>query len=278
MPQDIDANPQPGKLLAGIDPAWDEPDIWRTLYAARGPFTFLYLQRALNLGSAEGADSLYLDILARTFLIGLTTTVICLVLALPTAGLLATASARTVRFAMLLLLLPLWTSVLVRSAAWLVVLQKNGLVNQFLLAVNAISAPLDLVYNRTGVLIALTHILLPYAVLPLYGAMKSVPASQMRAATSLGAGPVAAFLRVYLPQIATGLFAAGLLVFILAIGYYITPLLLGGQGDQMLPFYIAYNTIQALNWGLAAALAGMLLAATIVLYAVYVRLAGIERI
>lgn len=278
LPTDIAAEPSPGRLLQGIDPAWSEPGIWQALDRAKGPWTTLHLARALDLGPGAEGEGVYLDILLRTFVIALSATAISLVLALPAAGLLATSGERAARLLMLLLLLPLWTSVLVRSAAWLVVLQKNGLVNQALVSLGITAAPLDLVYNRTGVLVALVHVLLPYAVLPLYGAMKAVPKSQMLAARSLGAGPVAAFRRVYLPQIAPGLAAGGLLVFILALGYYITPLLLGGQGDQMLPFHIAYNTLQALNWGLAAALACLLLFATVLLYAVYVRLAGVERV
>jgi putative spermidine/putrescine transport system permease protein len=223
-------------------------------------------------------NRLYSGVLLQTFTIGFLVTVICLLLALPVAHLMASAGTGLSSVLMLVLLLPLWTSVLVRSAAWLVILQKNGIVNQLLTSTHLISEPLNLIYNRTGVLIALTHILLPYAVLPLYASMKSLPATQMRAASSLGAGPVEAFFRIYLPQIVPGLSAGGLLVFILSLGYYITPLLLGGAGDQMLPYYIAYNTSQALNWGLAAALGSLLLIATLILYAIYVRLVGVERI
>ncbi|RVD29963.1 ABC transporter permease, partial [Mesorhizobium sp. M4A.F.Ca.ET.020.02.1.1] len=226
-----------------------------------------------------GQDStLYLNVLGRTFIIALSATAICILLALPAAHLLASVSQMTANFLMLALLLPLWTSVLVRSTSWLVILQKNGVFNQMLIGLGIINAPLELVYNRVGVLIALTHILLPYAVLPLYASMKALPRSQMQAARSLGAGPLNSFFRIYLPQIVPGISAGGLLVFILALGYYVTPLLLGGQGDQMLPFYIAYNTLQALNWGLAAALASILLIATVLLYSLYVRLVGVQRV
>jgi putative spermidine/putrescine transport system permease protein len=179
---------------------------------------------------------------------------------------------------MIVLLLPLWTSVLVRSAAWMVILQKNGIINTLLINTGLIAQPLELIYNRTGVLIALTHILLPYAVLPILGAMRNVPKNQTLAANSLGAGPLRTFFSVYLPQILPGISAGGLLVFILSLGYYITPLLLGGAGDQLLPYYIAFNTTQTVNWGLAAALGSVLLAATFLLYAAYVRLVGVQRI
>lgn len=263
--------------LTTVDAAWGKPDIWHALARAKGPLTGLYLKSALGLQG--GPDSaIYVNVLARTFGIALSATAICIVLALPAAYLLASVGQVTANFLMLALLLPLWTSVLVRSTSWLVILQKNGIFNQVLMGLGIIDAPLELVYNRVGVLIALTHILLPYAVLPLYASMKALPRSQMQAARSLGAGPLNSFFRIYLPQILPGISAGGLLVFILALGYYVTPLLLGGQGDQMLPFYIAYNTLQALNWGLAAALASILLFATVILYSLYVRLVGVQRV
>ena len=277
LPRKVEADMDWRSILVGIDPAWGENRLWAAIKGARGPFTDLYLLTALGARGGEDA-SLYMNVAARTFLVAVSATVLSVLLSLPAAYLLASVSRRWAGILMLALLLPLWTSVLVRSTAWLVILQKNGLFNQALMALGLTDRPLELVYNRTGVLIALTHVLLPYAVLPLYAAMKALPKTQMQAARSLGAGPLACFFRVYLPQILPGLSAGGLMVFILALGYYITPLLLGGAGDQMLPYYIAYNTLQALNWGLAAALAGLLLAATIVLYTVYVRIVGVERV
>ncbi|OJF98198.1 ABC transporter permease [Pararhizobium antarcticum] len=159
-----------------------------------------------------------------------------------------------------------------------VILQKNGLINTLLINIGLIGQPLELIYNRTGVLIALTHILLPYAVLPILGAMRNVPRNQTLAANSLGAGPLKTFFSVYLPQILPGISAGGLLVFILSLGYYITPLLLGGEGDQLLPYYIAFYTTQTVNWGLAAALGSVLLTATFPLYASYIRLVGVPPI
>lgn len=263
--------------LTALDPAWNGMDIWTAIDNARGPFTDLYVLSALGLRG--GADAtLYLDVSVRTFVIALSATVLCMLLSLPAAYLLASSRRTVANILMLALLLPLWTSVLVRSTAWLVILQKNGILNQLLTALHLTDAPLELVYNRAGVLIALTHVLLPYAVLPVYASMKALPRTQMQAARSLGAGPLDSFFRVYLPQILPGLSAGGLMVFILALGFYITPLLLGGAGDQMLPYYVAYNTLQALNWGLAAALASLLLVATIVLYSIYVRLVGVERV
>lgn len=277
LPRDIAAVSDWKSALVTADAAWGKPDIWQALARAKGPLTGLYLKSALGLQGGQDS-AIYVSVLARTFGIALSATAICIVLALPAAYLLASVGQVTANFLMLALLLPLWTSVLVRSTSWLVILQKNGIFNQVLMGLGIIDAPLELVYNRVGVLIALTHILLPYTVLPLYASMKVLPRSQMQAARSLGAGPLNAFFRIYLPQILPGISAGGLLVFILALGYYVTPLLLGGQGDQMLPFYIAYNTLQALNWGLAAALASILLFATVILYALYVRLVGVQRV
>jgi putative spermidine/putrescine transport system permease protein len=272
--------------LPEIDPAWASPAIWTAIERARGPYTDFYLLAALDMRKAgDGTlvrvpdDSrLYLGVLLRTFQIAASVTAICLILALPAAYLLKSADPGVQGLLMIVLLLPLWTSLLVRSAAWMVILQKNGLVNAILQGLGLTDAPLELVFNRTGVLIALSHVLLPYAVLPILGAMRGVPRNQTLAASSMGAGPIRTFVQVYLPQILPGVSAAGLLVFILALGYYITPLLLGGAGDQLLPFYIAYNTTQTVNWGLAAALGAILLVATLLLYAVYVRLVGAERI
>lgn len=263
--------------LVALDPAWEEKHIWSAIADARGPFTDLYALSALGLRGGPD-NALYIDVTLRTFMIALSATALCILLSVPAAYLLASVGHRLANVLMLALLLPLWTSVLVRSTAWLVILQKNGILNQFLTALHITDTPIEFIYNRTGVLIALTHVLLPYAVLPVYASMKALPRTQMQAARSLGAGPLDAFFRVYLPQVLPGLSAGGLMVFILALGYYITPLLLGGAGDQMLPYYIAYNTLQSLNWGLAAALASLLLIATIVLYTVYVRLVGVERV
>ncbi|SFV27554.1 putative spermidine/putrescine transport system permease protein [Devosia crocina] len=277
LPDDASSITNWQDTLVSIEPAWGQAKIWHALAEARGPFTDIHVLTALGMDG--GPDSgLYVNVLVRTFVIAISATAICLLLAMPAAYLLSSVSGPLAGLLMLTLLLPLWTSVLVRSTSWLVILQKNGILNQILMALRITNAPLDLIYNRTGVLIALTHVLLPYAVLPLYAAMKSLPKSQMQASRSLGGGPLSGFFRVYLPQVLPGLSAGGLMVFILALGYYITPLLLGGQGDQMLPFYIAYNTLQALNWGLAASLAGGLLIVTVILYLLYVRLVGVERV
>lgn len=272
--------------LIAIDPQWAQLEPWIVIERARGPTTSLYLLTALDLKrDAQGkivrvdeGQSNYLDILARTFGISLSVTLITLLLAFPVAQYMTSASPRLSGVIMLLVLLPFWTSVLVRTMAWVVVLQGNGLVNSFLQTLGVIENPLQMLYNRTGVLVALSHVLLPYMILPLYGAMRAVPAAQMRAAVSLGAGPVMAYRRVYLPQLLPGIAAGSLLVFILALGYYITPVLIGGSNDQLISYYIAFYTSGTINWGLAAALGVVLLIATLVLYRVYVGLVGVQRI
>jgi putative spermidine/putrescine transport system permease protein len=177
---------------------------------------------------------------------------------------------------MILVLVPFWTSILVRVAAWIVLLQSQGLVNRSLMGLGLVDEPLPLLFNRLGVVIAMTHILLPFMILPLYSVMKSVPPTYVRAAVSLGSPPLAAFFRVYVPQTFPGIGAGALLVFILAIGYYVTPALLGGADDQMLSYYIAQYTNVNINWGMACGLGALLLSATLVLYAVYRRIVKSE--
>src|SRR5690606_36054162 len=179
---------------------------------------------------------------------------------------------------MILVLLPFWTSLLVRSAAWIVLLQDQGLVNDALQAVGLTSAPIRLIFNRTGVIVAMTHVLLPFMILPMMATMKAIPPPSMRAALSLGAHPAIAFFRVYLPQTLPGVAAGVLLVFIMALGYYVTPALVGGAEDQMLAYFIAFYTTSSANWGLAAALGVMLLTATAILYLVYARLVGMGQV
>ncbi|MNB67536.1 Putrescine transport system permease protein PotH [compost metagenome] len=273
------------RLLAA-DPQWSQLEPWTAIERARGPVTSLYLLTALDLkrdtqgqiARVDAEQSNYLDILARTFGISLSVTLITLLLAFPVAQYMASAPPRMGAIIMLLVLLPFWTSVLVRTMAWVVVLQGNGLINNLLQTLGVIENPLHMLYNRTGVLVALSHVLLPYMILPLYGAMRAVPAAQMRAAVSLGAGPVMAYRRVYLPQLLPGIAAGSLLVFILALGYYITPVLIGGPNDQLISYYIAFYTSGTINWGLAAGLGMVLLIATLVLYRVYVGLVGVQRI
>jgi putative spermidine/putrescine transport system permease protein len=175
-------------------------------------------------------------------------------------------------------LLPFWTSVLVRVAAWIVLLQNEGLINKTLIAVGITHEPIQLVFNQVGVYIAMVHIMLPFMILPVYSVMKGIPVVYVKAAISLGSHPFAAFWRIYFPQTLAGLGAGSLLVFIITIGYYITPALLGSPKEQMMSYFVAFYTNVTINWGMAAALGTLLLLVTLILYAVYSRLIGTSRL
>ena len=180
---------------------------------------------------------------------------------------------------MILVLLPFWTSLLVRTTTWIALLQTQGVLNDLLVWLHVIddAGRLQMIFNKTGTIVAMTHILLPFMILPLYSVMKTVPPSYMRAARSLGANPLVAFWRVYVPQTVSGIGAGSILVFILSIGYFITPALVGGQSGQLISNLIAYHMQKSLNWGLAGALGFLLLILVLVLYAIYNRLIGVDK-
>lgn len=268
--------------LIDADPAWGERPFWSMLKQASGPVTSFYTLYALDLRKdadgtitrAPATEAIFVDILLRTLWIAAVVTVICVILGFPVAYLLANAPPRIANLLLILVLVPFWTSLLVRIAAWVVLLQDQGLINDALIALGLIEKPLRLIYNRTGVIIAMVHVLLPFMIMPIYGVMKTVPPQLYRAGLSLGAPPTVSFLRVYLPQTKPGVFAGILLVFIMSVGYYITPALVGGANDQMISWFIAFYTTDTANWGLAAALGLVLLVTTAILYAVYQRISG----
>lgn len=270
--------------LIELDPRWGESPYWQAIAKNASRWTPDYLLASLDLRRDAGGavermpedQRVYGRILARTFGISAVVTLWCLVLGYPLAYWLSILPARQANVLMILVLVPFWTSILVRVAAWIVLLQSGGLVNGALQGLGMIEQPLQLLFNRTGVTIAMVHILLPFMILPLYSVMKSVPPTYLRAAVSLGSPPLAAFFRVYVPQTYPGIGAGALLVFILSIGYYVTPALLGGADDQMLSYYVAQYTNVDVNWGMAAALGTLLLAATLVLYGVYRRVVKSE--
>jgi putative spermidine/putrescine transport system permease protein len=276
------------QAFVGIDEQWGTPRYWRILKQAMPELTDFYLLAALDLSRDEGGkitgvtpeNAVHVDVLIRTFVVSASVTLICLLLGYPLAALIARSKGAVGNMLLILVLLPFWTSLLVRTSAWVVLLQSRGVVNSALIWAGLVdpAQPLDLIYNRIGVLVAMTHILLPFMVLPIYSVMKSIPPVYLRAASSLGAPPVSAFWRVYLPMSMPGVSAGALLVFILALGYYITPALVGGPRDQMVSYYIAYYSNQVTNWGMAAALSAILLIAVLILYAVYNRIVGIDRL
>jgi putative spermidine/putrescine transport system permease protein len=270
--------------LIAIDEAWGQLDYWQLIAKNASSYSPYYLLAAMDLrqdgiGEIQAVDAdqaVFLKIFSRTFVISLVVTLCALVLAYPLAYCLSLMSERKANLFMILVLIPFWTSILVRVAAWIVLLQSEGLVNKALMAMGLTQAPLELLFNRLGVYVSMTHILLPFMILPLYSVMKAIPTSYVRAAISLGSHPFAAFWRVYVPQTLPGVAAGGLLVFILALGYYITPALLGGPNEQMVSYYVAYFTNVTINWGMACALGSLLFVATLILYSVYRRFTRTE--
>ena len=273
--------------MAEIDADWTDPATWRAIRTAGERWTLRHYLHAVDLdrGAAGGVvrqppeARIYVRLFARTFGVAGAVTALCLLLGYPVAYLIANAPPARARWLLALVLVPFWTSLLVRTTSWIVLLQTQGVVNDLLVAAGLVAdgERLALVHNMTGTLVAMTHVLLPFMVLPLYSVMRGIPARQMAAAASLGAGFVHAFRRVYWPQTVPGVGAGSLLVFILAIGYYITPALVGGQSGQLISNLIAYHMQTSLNWGLAAALGGILLASVGVLYLAYDRVVGVER-
>ncbi len=280
----IGDNANPPADLVSIDKRWEKPEFWLAIADALSPYTDRNLLAALDLGrNATGAiEALPADqsvnrvILVRTFWIAALVTFACACIGYPYAIIAASLSGWKRDLMLAAVLLPLWTSLLVRTAAWFILLQEKGLINDLLITLGIIDTPLALIFNRTGVIIAMTHVLLPFMVLPIYSVLITIPKNLMPAAASLGANPVRAFLRVLLPLSLRGVASGGLLVFISAIGYYITPALIGGPGDQMISSIIAFYATGSANWGMAGALGVVLLVATLVLYSVYARLSRDE--
>ncbi len=273
------------EALIAIDSKWGDRETWAALRRAGGPVTDFYLLGALDLrrdanGSITGAppeQRVFRDVLGRTLWISAMVTLICLILGYPVAYVIAAQPPGRASVLLFLVLLPFWTSLLVRTVAWVVLLQKEGVLNSLFLTLGIVDEPLKMIFNRFAVYVAMVHVLLPFMVLPLYSVMRGIPSSYVRAASSLGARPLTAFWRVYLPQTLPGIGAGCLMVFIQALGYYITPALVGGADDQMISYFIAFYASRTVNWGMAAALSIMLLATTLALYAVYNRLIGVER-
>jgi len=269
-------------FFTAIDPALASNAFFAAVQRAHGPVSAYYLLAALDLvRTPDGAivrapptQRIYIDVLLRTLGISATVTLLCLLMGFPVALLLTQVRERVADALMILVLLPFWTSLLVRTAAWVVVLQREGMVNGLLIKLGVIAEPLTLIYNRVGVLVAMTHVLLPFMILPTYSVLKGIGPHYLRAAGSLGAPPLTAFVRVYLPIAAPGIAAGSLMVFILALGYYITPALVGGGSDQMLSYFVATYTTDTGNWGLAAALGLLMLLTTLALYAVAHWLSG----
>ena len=234
---------------------------------------------ALSLGNYAklGGSPVYLKVFVNTFEISVTVTLVTLALGYPLAFLLATAGRRASGLMLVAIILPLWTSVLVRTYAWMVLLGRRGLVNEGLQGLGLTDAPLPLLYNRLGVTIGMVHVLLPFMVLPIYSVMKGIDVELLKAAQNLGANRRQAFLRVYLPLSRPGLATGCLVVFVTALGFFVTPALLGGRGDMMIAMLIDVQVSQLLDWGLGSALAVVLFAITAAVLLAVQRLTGAER-
>ncbi|MEF0941603.1 ABC transporter permease [Rhizobium sp. BR 362] len=239
--------------------------VWRLIeISLSAATTFEPYQRAFE-------NPLYVQVLLRTLSIATIVTIACFAIGYPTAYAIARMRGRRAKVAMACLFIPLWTSVLVRSYAWIVLLGRNGIVNNLLFDMGLISAPVKMLYTEGAVIVAMTHVLMPFMVLPIHSALRSVPDAYEQAARNLGAGQIVAFWRVTFPLSLPGVFAGCVICFILAIGFYITPALVGGPGALMMATLIGQQTIVLLDWPFAAALSAILLAATLLLVTAFRR-------
>ena len=267
---------------------WGEVRFWQSLVLMKDARTMGYYLNAFdrrydvdkNIILRSEERRVYVMLWWRTLMLSLIVTVGCLVLSYPVAHLLATLPLRYSNLLMICVLMPFWTSLLVRIVSWMVMLQQEGVINDTLVWTRLISDEnrLPMMYNFTGTVIVMIQILLPFMILPIYSVMKTIPPSYMRAAQNLGAAPSLAFLRVYMPLTLPGVGAGVILVFIVAIGYYITPELVGGKDGRLIGNMIAYHMQKSLNWGLGAAMGTVLLAAILVLYWVYDKIVGVDNL
>ncbi|EGU53965.1 putative permease [Vibrio orientalis CIP 102891 = ATCC 33934] len=282
----LESLPENLEEIKKLDKRWSKPQYWAALKNLSSPYTLSYYLAALDLRyDAKGEVSaqpetrqVYVDLFTKTLGMSLVITVICLVMAYPVAYLLANLPDKQANLLLIVVLLPFWTSLLVRTTSWIVLLQNQGVVNDLLLWLGITSERLAMMHNTFGTIVAMVHILLPFMILPLYSVMKGISPSYFRAARSLGATPSVAFVKVYMPLTMPGIGAGALLTFILSIGFYITPALVGGRSGQMISNMIAYHMQTSLNWGMAAALGGLLLAVVTVLFYLFNRVVGINNI
>ena len=283
----IEEGPYKEKMIAA-EKRWGDIDYWKALGVMVDPTTMGYYLNAVDLKFDSNKEiirqkenrRIYNHVWFKTFKVSFLVMFFCLILGYPISYLLATLPLKYSNLLMICVLLPFWTSLLVRTVAWMVMLQQKGVLNNLLVMSHVIADEnrFQLMYNQTAVVIVMTQILLPFMVLPLYSVMKTIPPTYMRAALNLGASPLHAFWKVYMPNSVPGISAGCMLVFIIAIGYYITPELVGGKDGQMVGNWIAYHLKTTLNWGLCASLGAILLAVMTVLYWAYNKIVGIENI
>jgi ABC-type spermidine/putrescine transport system permease subunit I len=220
----------------------------------------------------------YFSVLVETFKMSISVTIICLFLGYPIAYLLSNTSSNLRNLLMILVVLPFFTAILVRTYAWMIILGRAGLINKILMQLGFISSPLELIYNLFGVYVGMVHILLPFMILPLYSVMVEIDKKLIKAAETLGGNPLQVFVYVFLPLSLPGVGGGCLLVFIIAIGFFITPALLGGISNIMISNLIETQVNEVLNWGFASAIAVFLLAVTLIFFFIYNRYFGVNRI
>ena len=269
------------------DDNWGDPEVMRIIQTYSPRYTSGYFLNAVDMQlTPEGVSQrdenqrIYGLLFKRTIFMSLTITLSCILLGYPVAWILANLPMRSANLLMILVLLPFWTSLLVRTSAWKVMLQQQGVINDTLVWLGLVDDAnrLIMINNQFGTIVAMTHILLPFMILPMYSVMQTIPPTYLRAAKSLGATNWTAFWRVYFPQSVPGIGAGSILVFILSIGYYITPEIVGGTTGTFISNRIAYHISSSLNWGLAAALGTILLAVVLILYWAYDRIVGIDNV
>ncbi|MGE0006477.1 MAG: ABC transporter permease [Parvibaculaceae bacterium] len=282
----IEGQPSVKDAMIAAEARWGDRSYWAVIRRSSMAFTDYYVLQSVDLRRdaddeiqpMPDAEAIFLDVYGRTVWISVQVVFWCLLVGYPFTFFLAGLSDRRRNLLMFFVLLPFWTALLVRTTAWIVLLQREGLVNDLLRLLGLVDEPLQLIFSRPGVIIVMTHVLLPFFILPLYSVMRSINPQFMRAARSLGAHPFEAFLRVYLPLSMPGVAAGSLLVFIISLGFYVTPALVGGSRDQLVSTFIARYVEESLDWGQASALAAFLLVFVLVFYLVYHRLTGGRRI
>ncbi|MFO7746657.1 MAG: ABC transporter permease [Orrella sp.] len=273
---------QGGQALIKANKQWNDIELWRNIQSTGQPYSMNQYLTALDLqkspidGAIEARDGpkIYIDLYTKTLRMALIITLLTILMGYPLSYFLAGLPDKSANLLIVFVLLPFWTSLLVRTTSWIALLQTNGVINSFLMGIGVTSEPFEMLYTEFSTIVAMTHILLPFMILPLYSVMRGIDPSYFRAAMSMGARPLQAFLRIYLPMSLPGLSAGALLVFIISVGYYITPALVGGTEGQMISNLIAFHMQQSNNWGLAAALGSILLALILLLYWTFDRFVG----
>ena len=271
-----------------VHPNWNKVEYWQAIKRTAPPYTLAKYLKGMDMYYAADGSIVQVDedrrihriLWLRTLEIAFFVTLFCFLMGYPIAHLLATLPMKYSNLLMICVLLPFWTSLLVRTASWMILLQQQGVVNDFFVMIGLVAddnRP-EMMYNKVGTYVAMTQILLPFMVLPLYSVMKTISPSLMRAGKSLGGTPFVAFWKVYFPLTIPGIGAGCLLVFILAIGYYITPALVGGASGTLISNQIAFHMKQTLDWSFASAMGLMLLSGVLVIYWIYNKLVGVDNI